>query len=186
MMLSDALNPPLRRDAKDRRDRIICAAVEVFTKDGFDAPLDRVAERARVGRATLQRHFPDRESLAITVIQTYLDDLSTRVAACGDRNDTFFIAIRLLADTAVKSNGSRKVVPFDIRTPGYMARMRGWLESIFLEPLARAKAAGLVREDFEPCDLHLLPLMVAVGGLETIDVDPEIGMDRAMDLLMRG
>jgi AcrR family transcriptional regulator len=186
MILSDAIAPTLRRDAQDRRDRIVRAAVDVFNEEGFDAPLDRVADRAKVGRATLHRHFPTRDQLAITVLQTYLDDLSVKVAECGDRDDTFFVAIRLLADKAVKSHGLRKIAPLNHRAPGYTRRMREWLDEIFLEPLARAKTARLIREDFDPCDLHLLPLMVAVGGLETIDVDPDIGMERAMQLLMRG
>ena len=63
-VVDDAHSPPTRRrDAQDNRDRLIAAAREVFAESGFDVPLDAIARRAGVGRATLYRNFSDRYAL---------------------------------------------------------------------------------------------------------------------------
>jgi AcrR family transcriptional regulator len=176
----------MRRDARLRRDRLIEAAVEVFMEDGFDAPLEWVAERAGVGRATLYRNFPDRQALALAVLQIYLDDLSDKIAASGDRDDAFFVGIKALADLTIASNGFQKALPIKRQSPAYIQSVRAGVESILAVPFARAKAAGLIRHDFPIEDIHFLPLMVAAGGLAPQDGDTEAGMARAIELLASG
>ncbi|MEU8899399.1 helix-turn-helix domain-containing protein [Nocardia sp. NPDC048505] len=53
----------LRADAKRNREQILLAAQQVFLDHGPEAPLDRIAERAGIGNATLYRHFPTRAEL---------------------------------------------------------------------------------------------------------------------------
>lgn len=54
----------MRTDARERRQRIIDAACDLFrTTNASEVTMDRVAERAGVGIATLYRNFPDREAL---------------------------------------------------------------------------------------------------------------------------
>ncbi len=46
----------------ETRSRIIASAIEVFNED-YSAPLQKVADNARVTRRTLHRHFKDRNEL---------------------------------------------------------------------------------------------------------------------------
>lgn len=186
MIERDTATPTLRRDAQFRRERLIAAAVAVFMEEGFDAPLEWVAERAGVGRATLYRNFPDRQSLALAVLQIYLDDLTAKIAASGDRDDAFFVGIKALADLTIASNGFQKALPIKRQSPGYIHSVREGIESILTEPLARAKSAGLIRADFAIEDVHYLPLMLAAGGLAPEDGDTEAGMRWALTLLSNG
>ncbi|KXI15085.1 transcriptional regulator, TetR family [Corynebacterium sp. CMW7794] len=55
----------MRADALRRRDALIDAAIELFRTQGPEVTLDRVAERAGVGIATLYRNFADKDALAI-------------------------------------------------------------------------------------------------------------------------
>ncbi|NHN55140.1 TetR/AcrR family transcriptional regulator [Calidifontibacter sp. DB0510] len=58
--------PPtrVRRDAAANSDRILCAAVELVQSEGVDAiTMDRVAERAGVGKGTVFRAFGSRSGL---------------------------------------------------------------------------------------------------------------------------
>ncbi|NEA31123.1 TetR/AcrR family transcriptional regulator [Streptomyces sp. SID13031] len=64
----------MRADARAKRDAILAAAVEVFAERGVDIALDEVARRAKVGIATLYRHFPTREAL---ITGAYLQEIST-------------------------------------------------------------------------------------------------------------
>jgi AcrR family transcriptional regulator len=54
---------PLRADAQRNRDKILAAAVRVFTEEGRDAHFERIAREAGVGTGTLYRNFPTREAL---------------------------------------------------------------------------------------------------------------------------
>lgn len=175
-----------RRDARERRKRLIEAAVKVFMEEGFDAPLERVAEEANVGRGTLYRNFPDRQAIALAVLQTYLDDLSAKIECCGDADDAFFVGIRALAELTIASNGFQKALPIKRRSPEYIHSVRSGIETILAKPLDRAKAAGLIRRDFPLEDVHFLPLMLAAGGLAPQDGNTEAGMQRAIELLATG
>lgn len=153
---------------------------------GFDAPLEWVADRADVGRATLYRNFPDRASLALAVLQIYLDELSATIAASGASDDAFFVGIKALADLTIASNGFQKALPIKQQSPSYIHSVRSGIQSILAEPFARAKAAGLIRADFPIEDIHYLPLMLAAGGLAPEDGDTDAGMTRAFALLSGG
>lgn len=54
---------PLRADAQRNRDKILAAAVRVFTEEGLDAHFERIAKEAGVGTGTFYRNFPTREAL---------------------------------------------------------------------------------------------------------------------------
>lgn len=66
-----------RADAKRNRERIVEAALELFSRDG-GASLSAVGKRAGVGQGTLYRHFPDREALIWAVYEREVDDLVAR------------------------------------------------------------------------------------------------------------
>jgi len=186
--LSTIATPKLltRRDARERRERLIEAAAKVFMKEGFDAPLERVADEANVGRGTLYRNFPDRQAIALAVLQTYLDDLSDKIQQCGDSDDALFVGIRALANLTIASNGFQKALPIRRQSPEYIRSVRAGIETILAKPLERAKSAGLIRQDFPMEDIHYLPLMLAAGGLSPQDGDTEAGMRRAFDLMAHG
>ncbi|MFF2787442.1 TetR/AcrR family transcriptional regulator [Streptomyces sp. NPDC058049] len=61
-MAADA-GRPLRADAQRNRDKILAAAVRVFTEQGLEAHFERIAKEAGVGTGTLYRNFPTREAL---------------------------------------------------------------------------------------------------------------------------
>src|SRR4030081_388335 len=48
------------------RDRLVVAAVDLFTEQGYDATtVAQIAERAGVGRSTFFRHFADKRELLV-------------------------------------------------------------------------------------------------------------------------
>jgi AcrR family transcriptional regulator len=176
----------LRQDARLRRERLVRAAVELFESDGFDVPLEKVADRAEVGRATLYRNFPDRAALVAAVQEARLAELAAQVAQWGARSDAFLLAVQALATLVVASSGFEKIVSMEHHTPAVSAHFRRGVEKLLAEPLARAKAAGLVRDDFPIGDVHLAALMVAGGGLESRGRDAPGSIARALQLLVRG
>jgi AcrR family transcriptional regulator len=88
---TSSLPRPLRRDAELNLERILVAAQDVFAESGYDASMERVANRAGVGVGTLYRRFPNKESLIIAIMemasrrsrQLVEDVLATTTAAEG-------------------------------------------------------------------------------------------------------
>ncbi|MFD7654507.1 TetR/AcrR family transcriptional regulator [Actinosynnema sp. NPDC059797] len=70
---------PLRADARRNRDRLLATALEAFSTEGADVPLELVAKRAGVGIGTLYRHFPTREALVEAVYRNELGKLCDAV-----------------------------------------------------------------------------------------------------------
>lgn len=66
----------LGREVTDRRTRILCAAQEVFAKEGFrSAEVRTIAERAGVGKATIYKFFPGKEALLLVIVEESLNHL---------------------------------------------------------------------------------------------------------------
>ena len=62
-----------RADAVRNRAAVLAAAEAVFAEHGTDAGVDLVAERAGVGKATVYRSFPTKETLLAEVVTRQLD-----------------------------------------------------------------------------------------------------------------
>jgi AcrR family transcriptional regulator len=53
------------------RERLVFAAVDLFTEQGYDATtVAQIAERAGVGKSTFFRHFPDKRELLVAGQET--------------------------------------------------------------------------------------------------------------------
>jgi AcrR family transcriptional regulator len=58
-----AKSGPLRVDAQRNLRLVLSAARDVFGEQGYGAPMEEVARRARVGVGTVYRRFPNKEAL---------------------------------------------------------------------------------------------------------------------------
>lgn len=70
----------MRSDARANRARILEAAMDAYA-DGDEPSLDSIARRAGVGKGTLYRHFPSRESL---VLQVYAYEVRQLTSCASD------------------------------------------------------------------------------------------------------
>ncbi len=84
------MNDPRRRASplkiprgEARRRELLVLAAQVLLRDGLDgASMDQIAAEAGASKATLYRHFGDRQGLVVEVVQFLCDDFLTGV----DRN----------------------------------------------------------------------------------------------------
>lgn len=68
------------------RERLIIAAVELFSEQGYDATtVGEIAERAGVTRSTFFRHFPDKREVLVAGQATLSRLLAEGIAAAPDR-----------------------------------------------------------------------------------------------------
>lgn len=148
--------PKRRADAEQNRALLLQAAEEVFTEHGVQAPLELVSRRAGVGRATLFRNFPDRQTLVLALLERGLDKIEAEAQRLGDDADAVVPLLRFVLDRVMTH---APLVDY-WQTQGRdqpeieVAMMR--LVTMFQSPVQRAVAAGRCRADLVPTDILLL------------------------------
>lgn len=176
----------LRKDAQERLDRLIDAAVELYASEGYDVPFEKIAERAGVSRPTLHRNFPDREALSAAVLKVHMEELTERFIQWANRDDALFLALKLLATKTIISGGLAKIVPMHRQAAPSSSTFRRFVDQALAGPLTCAKSAGLVRQELTLEDIHRSILMLAGGGLDSYGSDVSSSIDMSLDLLLRG
>jgi AcrR family transcriptional regulator len=153
----------LRVDAERNRRALVCAASAVFQRSGTGAPLDEVAREAGVGIATLYRRFPDREALIEAVFEEKMHDWADRAAAAANRalrepwealEEYVTHIMRAQAEDAAFAD----VIIAPLTGSALFAGYHGRALASTITLVKRAKAARVVRADFEHADLYLLTL----------------------------
>lgn len=159
-----------RADARRNREALLAAAEEVFADQGAGAPLGAVAHRAGLGRGTLYRHFPDRQTLAAAVYERRLAALEA-VAEQG-RDDPGLLE-RLTIGVAERQTRVPGLMAVLQATPGGRRSLAGLTDrtrNLVAGPLEAARARGDVRPDVTADDLMLLFTMVE-GLVHTLPPD---------------
>jgi len=146
-----------RADALRNRERVLEAAKAVFSAGGADASLEAVARHAGVGIGTLYRHFPTREALYEAVYRREVEQLGELAEQLKDaaspvealrqwlRSNVAFVATKKGMSSALQlaAQGSSELAAFSFER---LTKAVGAL-------LARAVAAGEIRDDLGPEDL---------------------------------
>jgi AcrR family transcriptional regulator len=176
--------PPLRRDAAANRERILTAAVEVFSASGAEAGIDEVARRAGVGVGTVYRRFPTKDALLAEIVAQLLRDL---VAVARD---------------ALEEDPEQGLAAFLTGAGELQARHAGclwqlWsggheggetlteLRAIGQQLLARAQVSGAVRAELVYEDIGML-LWSLAGVVESAHgVDPQLWR-RTLEIMLHG
>jgi AcrR family transcriptional regulator len=79
-----------RKKPRQRRSRetvavLLEAAAQVFTREGFAATTNRIAERAGVSIGTLYQYFPNKESLLYALAERHVAEAGSRLSEVFDR-----------------------------------------------------------------------------------------------------
>lgn len=179
--------PQLRADARRNRDAILLAAREVFSEQGINAPLELVANRAGVGRATLYRRFPTRDDLIEAIFDSDREELREIIASTPDPSQTFFA---ILEHTLVLQTRNAAILEM-FTSPNVrretLTRTMAEFHVLLAGPLERAQRAGLVREDVLPADIGtLLVMLAATGPALRHEENGQLRRARAWRLLLDG
>lgn len=173
---------PLRKDAADRRSALLRAAAEVFAEEGIDTPLDRIAERAGVGRATLYRNFANRTEIALAVL---LDE----VAALGEqfeqpRNGEAFLDFLSALSASLTRNSALGGVIRAAPSPELLAPLRLALVEAATPALRASREAGVVRDEIRPADVRILSAMLGAALHNAEPSERNAIADRTLKLVL--
>lgn len=154
----------IRVDAAASMAKILGAARRVFSLGDGSGTLNRIAKEAGVGIATLYRHFPNREALALAVydevfaaeVQPIFDEFEKTDAP---RDVLLELGERLLAVLDRERGLVRSLANLAEATRELMGRNTDAIE----QAVRRAQAVGTLRADITPEDIPNLMTMIAAG-----------------------
>lgn len=160
-----APSAPRRADARRNKQALLDAAAAVFTADGVDAPIRRIATAAGVGTATIYRHFPTRADLIIAVYRHQVEGLAeagpSLLASSASPYDALVRWVDRFVDFLVTKHGLAEVMNsddacFDPLHAYFLDRLVPVCEQL----VAAAVAADEIRDD-----VVALEVMRGVGNL---------------------
>ncbi len=154
----------LRVDAFASVSRILDAARRLFASGNGSATLNRIAQEAGVGIATLYRHFPNRQVLARAVYDQLFDEQMRPLLERFERTDTprdvlLDMSERLLLILGREGGLATSVGDVAEATRELLRRNGDLIEGA----VRRAQEAGNLRSDLRPADIPTLMTLVAAG-----------------------
>ncbi|HUR02180.1 MAG TPA: helix-turn-helix domain-containing protein [Nonomuraea sp.] len=178
---------PLRADAQRNRDKILAAAVRVFTEEGLDAHFERIAKKAGVGTGTLYRNFPTREILIEAAYRNEvarLCDAVPELLATMPPGAALRAWTRRFIDYATAKLGMAEALRAVVASgTNPYARSRELIQAALSSLMDACMAAGEIRSDISASDMF-----AALAGIALTSAAPEQReqAERLLDLTLDG
>ncbi|MEW1632811.1 helix-turn-helix domain-containing protein [Streptomyces sp. NPDC093801] len=185
--MADGAPRPLRADARRNREKILAAAVRVFTTRGLDTGMERIAAEAGVGSATLYRNFPSREALVEAVYRdevARLCDAAPALLAQRPPEEALRAWTRLFLDYVTAKYGMIDALrAMAARGGDPYGHSREMIREAIASLMEACAAAGAIRTDIRPTDLA-----AALEGIALTSAGAEHRQqaERLLDLTLDG
>ena len=147
----------MRADAQRNRRILLDAAARAFRESGPDAPLEVIARRAKVGIATLYRHFPQRSSLVAAVAVDVMERTLAEATAAAAEEPDGLAALRRFMHRALDV-GAPAIMPRldpDVRAAAAVKALLDATAAAQADLIARAAEEGSLRPGVEFSDVGL-------------------------------
>ncbi len=139
---------------------MLAAAAAIVSRAEVDLPYDEIALAAGVGRATVYRHFPTRETLSQAIIDAALDHWDALVASLAPGPGQFEELFRAWARK--QQNAPYGDVLLTRCAPEHdLRRARRRFEEILREPIQAAQEFGSVAANLTAPDVRIILTMLS-------------------------
>ncbi|WP_246147830.1 TetR/AcrR family transcriptional regulator [Nonomuraea turkmeniaca] len=136
--------------------RLLQAAHEVFTTQGFDAPVSAIAKQAGVGMGSLYRRYRTKEELLQRLCLIAMERVVEAVEAALAEEDPW-AGLELYVRTCVGlRSGALAPVAGTIEVTDEMWRTSRKATELATRLISRAREAGVLRDDVTMLDVSLL------------------------------
>ncbi|MFI5717718.1 TetR/AcrR family transcriptional regulator [Nocardia sp. NPDC051750] len=162
-----------RADARQNHERVLAAAIEVFTEHGIGATIPQVAARAGVGKATVYRSYPTKSDLVQALAQSHIEWFQelTTAAVRAAQTDAYHALEALLERIAARLAEDRLMIEV---LSGVQGLGDERLEQQLDQMLALGRAQGSLRADATGLDIQVLVSGVARALIDLDIRDPEV------------
>ena len=157
-------------DGKEKRERLLAAAGEVFARDGLAAPMPAIAAAAGAGMGSVYRQFPSKRDLLAALVIQRLGEAEDGADAALASSEGPWVALTGLLWTLAERQVGDDVLGEAMATvsehPAVQAALTRTTEALE-RLLAAARSEGRLRADANSLDLRLLFAATrAAGALE--------------------
>ncbi len=177
-----------RADAQRNRERLLDAALKLFTTTKEEVTLSAVAEEAGVGIGTLYRHFPTRDALVEALYRHEVERLSDaapkllqKMAPLAALEEWLRRYAALIAAKRGLSQALKTIFETGSETTAYSRELMTRALALLLDAAAKT---GAIRDDADPQDI-LLPIAASVW-LSAGDKDWKDRAARVLRLVIDG
>lgn len=175
----------MRKDAARNRDRLIAVARACFRAGAADISLEDIAAKAEVGRSTLFRNFADRLDLIRAVQAVEQQAIAEERARLGERPEALFGLMRTVAKLTFIYRAMDDALLASPAGKAMMLQASRETAELFTDPIARAKAAGLLRADVTTEDILIACNMI--GSAQSSDFETSDAVfERGFALILHG
>lgn len=161
---------PVRKDVARNRALLIESAKVVFAEQGLDATLDDIARHAGVGTGTAYRHFPNKQAIAAEVLAQASGSMTEDAESALEIDDPW-LAITTFFETIIGRAAVNRGLHESLAIPRepHEVLVRQQLIDAVTTLFARAKAAGVIRDDADPTDAGaVLAMLVPVFDMGSV------------------
>ena len=139
------------------REKIIAAAIKIYSEQGFSAPTTAIAEEARISHGSIFVHFPTVESLLACLLDSFSRDIGMELHSLSETCDDIEKLLAMHIDILIKHEGFYKrlikeavYLPEEAKNT-YIA-IQSTVSIHFLQALEREINAGKIK----PVPFHML------------------------------
>ncbi len=174
---------PLRRDARENRQRLLDAAAAVFAERGLEAGVEEIAHVAGVGIGTLYRRFPTKDALICALVHDVMTTILELARASTGCPDGTGLENFLAAASAYQAAHTGVLPRLWKAGSGHHAvdEIRRLVDAL----LADAKENGRIRADLTSTDLTIIMWSIR-GVIETTRGIAPDAWRRHLDILIAG
>ena len=152
----EQLRRPLRRDAREHREKLLAAAQREFAARGVDASLEKIARDAGVAIGTLYRHFPTRLDLLMAAFKPRLREFldgATKALEMDDPWEGFAYYLENLFRMQAGDRGFNDFLSRRFTDNAETERIHDQMCGQIGDVLTRAQEAGAARPDITQADI---------------------------------
>ena len=148
-----------RLSSQAKRERLLAAAADVFSRRGLDAPMSEVAEAAGAGVASVYRAFPSKHELLAALVTRRLDQFVAAAEAAYQRDGDRWTALTdMLRSLAEAQRADYTMLEARMRVADHpdVVAAAARVTEVQERLLEATRAEGRLRPDATTLDLRLL------------------------------
>src|SRR4051794_39294390 len=187
-----------RLSAEDRRTAILDAALEVFSRRGYNgASIDEIANAAGISKALIYEHFPSKKDLHVSLLERHVQEIFMRLAETADTKDPGEVRLRngvnAFLEWAETNRDAFRLLfrdTFEPEVAGVLDRLQNQATGAIAALMASEPALqGATRDDAElALSIEAMAQQLS-GGVQSLaiwwqshpDIEREWLVDRVMD-----
>ena len=133
------------------REKIITAAMKVYSEQGFAAPTTAIADKAQISHGSVFVHFPTVESLLLCLLDSFSKDLTSELHSLSEYGNDIEKLLEMHIDVLIKHEDFyKRLVTEAVYLPeeakNTFIAIQSTISIHFLQALEPEKKAGKIKD----------------------------------------